>query len=213
MLLTFDILSRLMVVVAVAIVAVPLLRGSQTRRVWPSVAVSALFIYLGSAVVYPLLSNWTHPGDSAPLSATTQATDLDALHREAAARPDDPAGWFALGSRLMQAQRPADAVPALEKVYELTGGRDAEPTLLLIDALMMSDTTAAARGRVSALVEQLLAVVPDHPKALFYGAELALARNDLPTARARMQRLLERAVSDPSAEAQRVRAVLEQRIA
>ncbi|MEO1573614.1 MAG: hypothetical protein AAFU65_01490, partial [Pseudomonadota bacterium] len=201
----------LMVVAAIAIVALPMLRRAGGTRVWPSVAVATLFIYLGSAIAYPTLSNWRWTGDAPEVTSADAA--LDQLHAAASAQPENPEGWFALGSALMQAQRPGDAVPALERVHQLTRGQNPDRSLLLIDALMMTDASAQARGRVSALVEDLLEVAPEHPKALFYGAELALARNDLVLARERMTRLLARAEADTSPEAERVRGVLRQRLA
>lgn len=214
--LEFDIVSRLMVVGAIAMVALPLIRRAPGGRTWPSVAVAALFIYLGSAVAYDRLSNWHWPTAStsgnAPVSASNKA-EIDQLRAAAAAAPDSPAGWSELAVALLREQRPADAVAPLQKVYELTNGASADQTIMLVDALIMSDTTAAARGRVSTLVEEVLDRAPDHPKALFYGAELALARNDLPLSRERMTRLLARAQDDPSAEAQQVRDALVRRIA
>ncbi|MEM6638853.1 MAG: hypothetical protein AAF610_03035 [Pseudomonadota bacterium] len=208
--LTFDITTRLMVLAAIAIVAVPLLRRSGGRRVWPSAAAAAAFIYLGSAVVYPFLSNWTWTTPSPGAVGQDRVTQLS---RQAEATPDEPGVWLALGEALMRAQRPAEAIPALERLRTLTDARNPDHTLLLIDALMMSDSTAAARGRVNRLVENLLVQAPDHPKALFYGAELALARNDLELARTRMAQLLLRADDDPSDEGREVKRVLEQRIA
>lgn len=213
---SFDIISRLMVVVAIAMVVVPLMRRGGSERSWPSVAVAALFVYLGSALVYPKLSNWHWPesGVATPV-ATAQAgptpEQIAQLRAAATAAPDNPEGWGQLASALLAARDAAGAVEPLEKVYALTGGANVEWTLLLIDALMMSDD--GARERVSTLVEQLLQVAPDHPKALYYGAELAFSRNDLELARSRWQRLLTRAQQDNSEEARSVRGVLEKRIA
>ncbi|MFK7888655.1 MAG: tetratricopeptide repeat protein [Gammaproteobacteria bacterium] len=213
---SFDIISRLMVVLAIAIVVVPLMRLDTSKRVWPSVALAALFVYLGSALVYPKLSNWHWPvaGSAAPVVATAAGPSADQiaqLQAAAQATPDSPEAWGELASALLASGEAAGAVPALERVFELTGGANVEWTLLLVDALMMSDD--GARERVSTLVEQMLQTAPDHPKALYYGAELAFSRNELALARTRWQRLLVRAEQDSSEEARNVSAVLEKRIA
>jgi cytochrome c-type biogenesis protein CcmH len=217
--ISFDIISRLMVVLAIAAVVVPLMRRDSAKRVWPSVAAAALFVYLGSALIYPKLSNWHWPtvGEMRPAAAQSQSgqsgpspEQLAALRAATRAAPEDPEAWGQLATALFTSGDAAGAVAPLEKVYELTDGANPEWTLLLIDALMMSDD--GARARVSAMIETLLQAAPDHPKALYYGAELAFSRNELALARTRWQRLLARAEQDPSEEARNVRDVLKKRI-
>lgn len=214
--LTFEILSRLMVVVAIAVIAVPLVRGSSMGRVWLSVSLSALFIYFGSAIAYPFLSNWHWPeGGAVPVTAAPvggmQSPDLNALAAAAQASPDAPQGWARLATALISARRPAEAVAPLERVLALTGGANVDWTLMLVDALMMSDDSS--RERVNGLVEDALQRDAEHAKALYYGAELAFSRGDLALARTRWQQLLERANSEDTPEAANVRHVLVQRIA
>ena len=210
--LSFEVISRLMVVLAIALVAIPLIRLSGAGRGWVSVSLSALFLFLGSAVAYPFFSNWHWPeGGTVTASQAVANGDLETLIAAAQATPDEPGVWAALASALLSEQRPADAVGPLEQVYKLTNGSNVEWTLLLVDALMMTDDSA--RERVNEMVEGMLVIAPMHPKALYYGAELAFSRDDLGVARSRWQLLLERAASEDSPEAQQVREVLAKRIA
>ncbi|MFK8016585.1 MAG: tetratricopeptide repeat protein [Gammaproteobacteria bacterium] len=209
---SFELISRLMAAAAIALVAVPLVRASSGRAVWLSVGVSALFIFVGVGVGYPYFSNWHWP-EGGPVTAeeAVASGDLEPLIAATQASPTDPGAWAALATALLSAQRPVDAVGPLEQVYALTDGSNVEWTLLLVDSLMMTDDTA--RGRVSDLVESMLVKAPMHPKALYYGAELAFSRNELALARSRWQVLLERAEQEDSAEAMNVRDVLSKRIA
>lgn len=212
---SFDIITRLMVVLAIAVVVVPLVRRDSSKRVWPSVAVAALFVYLGSALIYPKLSNWHWPaeGETVPVADQSQARaaeQIAALRAAARATPEQPEAWGQLATALLNTGDAAAAVEPLERVYALTNGANPEWTMLLIDALLMSDD--GARQRVSNMVEMVLKTAPNHPKALYYGAELAFSRNELEVARERWQRLLARAEQDDSEESRNVRAVLTKRI-
>lgn len=93
------------------------------------------------------------------------------LRERLAAEPDRAEGWLLLGRSLLSLDRPAEAVPALDRVIALQPG-DAEPYALRAEA-----QTLAADGSVTPSAQRDFRAVlerdPQHPGARYY---LGLAR-------------------------------------
>lgn len=207
--LTFDIASRVLVALAIAMLVVPLIRHRGATRVWPAATAAALFVYLGSALAYPYLSNWEW--NAQPAAPAVTASDTQTLREAASQAPHDPQAQAAYALSLLQAGRTAESVEPLERVYLLTDGANPDFSMLLVDALMAAGESR--RDEVNELVEKILMRAPDHPKALFYGAELAFSRGEHDLARTRWQKLLVRAQQEDSDDARRVEGVLQRRLA
>ncbi|HTQ36572.1 MAG TPA: hypothetical protein VMH77_06005 [Steroidobacteraceae bacterium] len=196
----------------------PLLR----RRVgspeaWRSGGLAALLIALGAAGLYPLWSNfkWNAP---APALDSPEAM-VGRLARRLEKQPDDLAGWLQLGRSyavLAEAEHAAEdearakghwslAVHAYERANTLSKGQSAEAALGLGEALYNAGRSELS-GRSGRLIEQALALDPNSPRAVLYGALVASERNDIPLAKQRFQRLLDANPPDD------VRKMLEQQI-
>lgn len=105
-------------------------------------------------------------------------------------RPDSATYCLRLANFLLQARRPAEALPHLEQLSER---RPRNPEVLLALARALNDTGRQDRGR--AVVEQALAMEPNYPQALAEIAKLDFHDGKL----AQAQSFLRKAVAaDPS---------------
>jgi cytochrome c-type biogenesis protein CcmH len=202
--LTFVLLCAALALVAVAAVAVPLLRSGASASLpatWTALA-SAAVLAIGSAVLYVTWSNWSwHP----QASADSPQSMVARLARRLESEPGKPEDWVMLGRSYAVLQEYALAVRAYERAVALSGGKSAEALTGEAEALAMSDQSALD-GRAGQLIEQALVLDPTSGKGLFYGAVAATRRGDLPLARQRFTSLL--ATNPPD----QVRAFLEQQI-
>ncbi len=185
-----------MLLVALAWVAVPLLRTSTSedvdslreRRI-ASVCVSVLIAGLAIAM-YVHLSNWSW---QAVEQASEQSAKVDSILKQLEAKlagtPDDVQGWLLLGRSNLALQRFDAAVKAYQRAYDLTKGESVEAVIGLGEALALQDQNSLM-GRAGELFDAALAKEPSNPKALWYGSVVALQRGDLRLARDRLQGLL-----------------------
>lgn len=197
----FVILAATLVLIAIAIVTVPLLRGSSTAP-WAALA-SAGVLLIGSVGLYATWSNWGWPG--AP-SAGTPAGMVSRLASRLEREPDDLDGWLLLGRSYAAMGQASLAMRAYERADRLAGGRNAEALIGMAELLIAQDDKALA-DRAGALFERALAIEPKAGKALFFGAVAAMRRGELPVARERFATLL---TLNPPAE---VRPLIEQQVA
>ena len=204
---TFVVLAALLIVVGVAVVAVPLLKGAPPNgpapAPWAALAAAGLLV-IGSAILYVTWSNWSWR--AAVPAADSPRTMVAHLARKLEQNPDDLKGWLMLGQSYMVLDEFPLALRAYQRADRLAGGKSADALIGEVEALVLGDASELD-GRAGRLVEQALAIDPSSGKALFYGAAAAERRGDLPTARDRFSRLL--ALNPPA----NVRSVIEQQIA
>lgn len=204
----FLLVAVLLTLGAVAVVAVPLLRGPEGRApiaaVCMAVAIPAAVVLLYAAVSsYP----WLEIRDAAramPAAADSAATAE--MAERARRSPDDPQAWAALADAYVGEQRYAEARDAYREALRASGGGDDGLRLAFAETSILVDRNALT-GEAGAMIEDVLTRDPVNPKALWYGGMAALARNDAPAARMRWSRLLE--LSPPP----QVRQVIEQQLA
>lgn len=201
--LTFLVLAAALMAATVALVAVPLLRRSAAPPATAAALVAAAVLMFGSSVLYVIWSSWPWHAAEAPDSPQTMVARLA---RKMERDPDNLSGWLMLGHSYTVLQEYPLALRAYRRAERLSGGKDAEALIGEAEALALSDETELD-GRAGRLIERALTLAPDSGKALFYGAAVALRRNDLALARTRFNKLL--AMNPPD----NVRAVLEQQIA
>ena len=178
---------------AAALVTWPLLRSGGA----PVMAVIvALAVPCGALVLYLAGSNYNwQPATSATSSAASNsmapdlAEALASLEERLAQQPDDLGGWLLLGNTYLQMQRPADAQNAFGRARQLAPD-DVQAKLGLAEAMTLQNRDALA-GAAGELIEEVLMVEPDSPRALWYGGLAALARGDNQTVQLRWERLLE----------------------
>lgn len=202
---TFIFLATMLVLVGAALIVVPLVRPLRSKvpaARWTAIAVSALLV-VASAGLYLTLSNWSwskSPGVDSPESMVERL--IHQLNRH----PDNVDGWLMLGRSYVVLQEYPLAVRAYTRANEVAGGRSA-PALVGEAEAMILIRDSALDGSAGKLIEQALAIDPNSPKALFFGAAAALRRGDLTLARARFSKLLS---MNPPAN---VKVVLKQEIA
>src|SRR3984957_21013236 len=117
---TFLIVAAFMAAIAAAAVALPLIRGRQSRIV----GVLAAAIVVGAAAgLYPLWSNWDwHPAAQPRTAADPDVIAMVAkLEKRLKDEPNDPAGWLMLGRSYLALQRVDDAVDAYDRAHRLDG--------------------------------------------------------------------------------------------
>lgn len=186
-----------MLLVALALIALPLLRTSQgeddlrgprERRI-SSVVVS--IVIAGVAIgMYSHLSNWNwNAAEEASEQSATVDSIMKQLEEKLASNPQDVQGWLLLGRSNVTLQRFGAAADAYQRAYDLTQGEDLEAVIGLGEALALLDQNSLT-GRAGELFESALAKDPSNPKALWYGSVAALEKGNLRVARDRLQGLL-----------------------
>ncbi len=202
---TFIFFATMLVLVGAALIVVPLVRPLRSQLPaarWTAIAVSALLAVV-SAGLYLKLSNWSwskSPGVDSPESMVERL--IHRLNRH----PDNVDGWLMLGHSYVVLQEYPLAVRAYTRANEVAGGRSA-PALVGEAEAMILIRDSSLDGPAGKLIEEALAIDPNSPKALFFGAAAALRRGDLILARTRFSTLL--AMNPPA----NVKVVLKQEIA
>jgi len=200
--ITFVVLAAALTVAVVIAVAIPLLRGSAAPTApWAALGATAVLV-MGSAALYVTWSKWSWRDAPPPDSPQNMVARLA---RELESNPQNLEGWLMLGRSYLALQEYPLALRAFERADRLSDGRNAEALTGEAETLVLTDETQLD-GRAGRLIERALILTPDSGKALFFGAELAVRRGELPLARTRFEKLL---ALDPPAN---VRPIIEQQI-
>jgi cytochrome c-type biogenesis protein CcmH len=199
-LLLFQVLGVFATLGAAALVAIPLLRNSDAPVMAVvlalAVPVGALFLYLAGSN-YSWQTPTRQQAGPGPGSLDSAVAGLESRLRD---EPEDRDGWLLLGSGYLQLQRPADAERAFSRALALGQGDDPIAKLGVAEARTLQDRSALA-GEAGQMIEEVLAVQPDNPKALWYGGLVALARGDRPAVQARWELLLQMEIPQPVRQA------------
>ena len=182
--LLFALLAATLTLMAIALVAMPLLRGP-TSAPWAALACSGVLL-VGSVGLYAAWSTWSWPGEP---TADTPAGMVSRLARRLEREPDDLQGWLMLGRSYAAMGEVPLAMRAYERADRLAGGRNAEALMGIAEQLVLQDDSALG-GRAGELFERALAIDPRAGKALFFGAVAAMRHGELPVARERFATLL-----------------------
>ena len=206
MILAFVLIAGTLAAAAALLLLLPLLRRREDAR--PVAAIAAILVVLamllGGAGLYAAFSNYSWV--DAPAVADTPAAMTAKLARRLASQPDDLQGWLMLGHSYSVLEQFPLAVRAYQRADRLAGGKNVDAILGIAESLVAQDSEQLS-GAAGKLFERVLELDPDNGKALFYGAFAALARQELPLARERFERMLQ--MNPP----QQVRDILEQRMA
>ncbi len=194
--LSFLVISILLVIMAVAAVAIPLLKRREDQAAPIAGTITAIVIPVSVLLIYAVVSSYPWQQDlqataMAPPVAEDQPVPpaITRLEQRLNAEPDDIQGWLLLGRSYITEQRYAQADGAYRKVLELTDGTNIEAMVGLSEAIVlsgqMSDFTEAGT-----LIETVLIEDPDNRKALWYGGQVALSQENSTIARERWSKLL-----------------------
>jgi cytochrome c-type biogenesis protein CcmH len=186
--ITFLALAALLLVIAVGLIAVPLLKpvrsGALPSARWTALACAAVLL-LGSALLYAKLSI----GPSGHPSSASPQTMVERLVRHLGRHPGDLDGWMMLGRSYVVLKEYPLALRAYQQADRVAGGKNADALLGEAETLILING-AEFLGHAGRLIERALVLAPHDPQALFFGAAAALHRGDLPLARARFNELL-----------------------
>jgi cytochrome c-type biogenesis protein CcmH/NrfG len=184
----FILLAVVLLAVAVGLIVVPLLRPALSQQPparWTALFVCAL-LAAGSVALYLKESNWPwkrYPGIASPQSPIISL--IDQLHRQ----PKNVDAWMKLGRSYIIVQEYPFAVRAFARANAVADGRDV-PALVGEAEAMILIHDSSLEGRAGRLINRALAIDPDSPQALFFGAAEAMRGGNLALARARFSRLL-----------------------
>jgi cytochrome c-type biogenesis protein CcmH len=203
----------LMTVLAAGFVVTPLLRNTNGDSAPVMATVTALALPVSVILLYVWVGNfnWNAEKESDSVPRQTANDDVpemsaaiasleDRLRRE----PEDLEGWLLLGRAYVQLREYPAAQQAYLAAIELDSGTEAK--LGLAEAEIMIDRNNLM-GDAGVLIEEVLVIEPDNPRALFYGGMAAMARNDIDVLTERWRRLL--ALSPPP----NVRQMIEEQLA
>lgn len=193
--LSFLLISILLVMFAVAAVAIPLLKHREDNAPIAG-TITAIVIPVSVLLIYAVISSYPWQQDvqataMAPPVAQDQSvvTAIDRLEQRLNAEPDDTNGWLLLGRSYIAEQRYMEADSAYRKVLELTDGSSIEAMVGLSEAIVLSGKTSDFT-EAGTLIETVLAEDPDNRKALWYGGQIALSQDNSSIARERWSKLL-----------------------
>ncbi len=194
--LSFLIISILLVMIAVAAVAFPLLKRRNDDTAPIAGTITAILIPVSVLLIYAVISSYPWQLDVPAAAMAPPATEnqsmasaISRLEQRLNAEPDDAEGWLLLGRSYVTEQRYTEAGSAYRKVLDLTDGTSVEAMLGLSEAVILSGQTAGLT-EAAALIERVLAEDPDNRKALWYGGQVALSQENIAIARQRWSRLL-----------------------
>ena len=185
---TFLAIAAVMVAIAAAAVAIPLLRDKQSRVAG---GLAAVIIIGASAGLYPLWSNWDWraPAESQAAAGPDVAAMVAKLEGHLRDSPGDLEGWLMLGRSYVALNRLDDAIVAYDHAHQLDA-KNTEAAMGLGEAMSLK-AGGEITPQASQLFEQALTLEPGNAKALLYGGFAAAVRGDRSLARARWQALID----------------------
>jgi cytochrome c-type biogenesis protein CcmH len=183
------------------------------QRHWPTALIVLILVPLLAFVLYQHLGAVQEVGEQAiaEQAAESRAQDTDKLLKQLedklAQDPKNGEGWALLGRSYLKLGDAANAAEALGKAHALLGD---DPDLLLDYAQALAFTQGESlQGAPAKFVELAVAKAPEHPRALWLAAMLALDEGARDKARQYLERLAVK-LEPGSEDEQLVRAQLEE---
>ena len=199
--------AAVLVLLVVAIVLLPLWRQQRISR---AAVGSVLIMCIVAIPVYWQVSTWDFSRPP-PVARAGQVPDIDAmvggLEARLATDPTDVEGWTMLGRSYVVLQQYPEAVRAYREAWQRTPNPSSDLKLAFAEAQAFVDQTSL-RGEAGQLVEEVLAVRPMDPRALWYGGMTAFLTGRPGDARERWTQLL--SLNPPEAVADVLKAQLAQ---
>jgi cytochrome c-type biogenesis protein CcmH len=210
----FWIIAAAFIVVALALVLVPLVKAKGNRTALLSLVALAIAFPVGAILLYNTLStqDWDAPETAAAAAAVTQGSvpSVDDMVAQLEARLADGSGDFddymMLGRSYVTLQRFADAVSAYTEAWNKSNNESVEAALGLGEAMAYINRDSL-QGEAGDLVNWALAQQPDNPRALWFGGLVSLARDNDQQAADRWTTLLQYEMPE------QLRSVIQQQLA
>jgi cytochrome c-type biogenesis protein CcmH len=196
--------AAVLVLVALGFLLGPLWRDRVRAGRWSrSGLITSLALAPAAIGLYFAVTTWNpDAGGGASPEERSMVTQLAAKLVE---NPDDVQGWLLLGRSYMVLGEYALGRQAYVEAWKRTPAPDNELKLALGEALILSDRTSL-NPEGAGLVEDVLSVEPNNPRALWYGGLIAMEIGQPDVARTRWTRFL--AFNPPEEVAQTVRGLL-----
>jgi cytochrome c-type biogenesis protein CcmH len=193
--------AAVLTLLALALVLVPMLRYRKEKGVGLSLIALVILLPLCVLTLYGFVS--TYPWDNQELAEVSRTADskqppvseLITKLAERLEREPSVDGYVLLGRSYMQLQRYSDAVDAWHKAWELSEGKSPEVSLGYAEAQVFADRRSLQTSAAD-LLEEVILVMPDDPRALWYGGMSAAARDLDDLAVQRISKLLEKEIPD-----------------
>jgi cytochrome c-type biogenesis protein CcmH len=186
----FILIASALVSVAVAFLAVPLLKD-RSRGGQITLGVTVVALVVGALALYAKVGNreWTAPPIAvagAPHSIDEMVSKLEA---RLASNPGDVDGWLMLGRSYFVQNNYPKATAAFEHAYDASKGQNVEAIVSYAEALTVTNQAALA-DKAGALFETALTLDAANQKALWYGGMAQAAKGNYAVARERWLTLI-----------------------
>lgn len=200
----FWLLATLLAVGALGILLLPLWRLRRAEGTWSVTAVVASIAIVPLAVtLYLTVSTWEP--DAALDVRAGPAQMIGQLETRLRENPDDTTGWRLLGRSYQALGQYEQARQAFHEAWVRTPEPDNELKLSYGETQVLTNRETLS-GHAGRLFEEVLAVEPNNPTALWWGGLAALETGQGQLARERWGRLL--AFNPPDDVAEQLRALL-----
>lgn len=204
---SFWIASGLLLLLAVAIVAVPFLRRGGLPL---GVGATLGGLVLATIVLYTQVSTWDW-GYQAPVTPANASTpDVESMVAGLASRleenPNDVEGWIMLARSYVVMGRYSEAARAIEEAWQRTPEPDVGLKLAYAETQTLAND-AWLDSEQAAMLDEVVKADPTNARALWYGGMYSARQGELESAKLRWQMLLQ--LNPPP----NIAAVLEQRLA
>ncbi len=184
--------GSLLTLLAMGLLVIPMLK--HRREHWVTAALCLLLVVfpLTVASIYLNTSSYDWEQHAQQAAGQQQIPSVDEMVTELSKRMGETPnleGWMLLGRSYTSIERYTDAANAWYEAWVLTEGKDPKINISYAEALIMADRRTLQTSAVD-LLEGALEVMPNDPRALWYGAMSAAARGQTTLAAERYARLL-----------------------
>jgi cytochrome c-type biogenesis protein CcmH len=200
----FWVLASLLTMLALAFLLTPLWRQRQAQGRWPAQAlIASVAIVPLTIALYFTVTTWDP--DVALDVRAGPGEIVTQLAQRLEQNPDDVTGWRMLGRSYHALGQYAQAREAFRQAFIRTDEPDNDLKLYYGESMVLTDRDTLA-GEAGRLFEEVLAVEPNNPTALWWGGVVALEAGRADLARERWTRLL--AFNPPGDVAEQLQALL-----
>ena len=166
-----------MLLVAIALLAVPLWRDARRNGRKAALPVLAVLALVPAAVgLYLQVSTWSAEGAAESAALAAEFDFIERLAQRLSIDPNDAAGWQLLGRSYLEIGDYDRARLALEQAWNRTPDPDDILKLSYAESMIFTDATTV-QGLAGALVDEVIASSPGNQRALWWGGFISVERN------------------------------------
>lgn len=195
---TMIILSGLLLLVAMALLLLPMLRHRSESAVTPVLVALLVAFPVAVILIYQSVTTFDWEAEIVAAEPDESAGPANELVRELAARlraQPDLEGYKLLARSYRTLDRFQDSADAWYEAWVLTEGKDPDVAISYAEALILADRRTLVTSAAD-LLDNALLVAPREPRALWYGGLSASARGQKRVAAERWTLLLQGELPD-----------------